>query len=213
MTSTEPIQIASSIDVNRLAEAFEQDHPDSAATFKELNHRQGGPYHFFANLNGVRKEAQAIRLCSQDLFGAVWKEFYAFVPGKMVNRSQNWARNQHERFLRGSSPYFPAANSGFPTDASPGTQDVTLYILDSIRFQYNTRRKYNGLNPNVIEEVIERYTVSLSLCSFCRLASLAEGVLIRLAQLLSISSKPTLKKAATLAMSLSNVTGSSASCP
>ena len=120
--------------MNRLAEAFKQDHPDSATTFKDLNHRHGGPYQSFANLNGVRKEAQAIRLCSPDLFGAAWTVFYAYVPGKTIDRLKNWTQNQDERYLRASSPFFPAANSGFPTDASPGTQDVKIYVLNSVLF-------------------------------------------------------------------------------
>lgn len=148
--------------MNRLAEAFEQNHPNSATTFKDLNHCHGGPYQFFANLNGVRKEAQAIRLCSPDLFGAAWTVFYAYVPGKTIDRSKVWTQNQDERYLRASSPFFPAANSGFPTNASPGTQDVKIYVLNSVRFQYNTRRHYNGLNPNVIEEILQRFNVGLS---------------------------------------------------
>lgn len=156
-----PFLLAARIGVERLAEAFEQDHPDSATTFGELNNRHGDRYQFFANLNGVRKEAEVIRLCSQELFGATWTDLYAYVPGKTINRSKSWKRNQDERYLRASSPYFPAANSGFPTDAMPGAKDVTIYILDSIWSQYDARRDYNSLNPNVIEEVLERYRVSL----------------------------------------------------
>ncbi|GAA5881564.1 hypothetical protein JCM3774_005349 [Rhodotorula dairenensis] len=55
--------------------------------------------------------------------------------------------------------WFLNLNLQYNENGSPGTQDVTIHVLDSIRFQYDACRDYNSLKPSVIEEVLKRYNL------------------------------------------------------